>query len=146
MLYICYSFPRWSKSNKGNGLVQAERLFKRMVEMYECGNEAVRPNRVTYVNLVNAIVRSQEEDSAERAEKLLFQMYQQFQDGNKHMKPNAKIIALVVDCWHKTRKPYAGERAEALLDWMIDINRNNTDDEFAPNEYIFSSGTYLDIP
>lgn len=136
-------FLRWSKSATGNGLAQSERLFKKMVKMYEGGNAAVRPNHITYITLVNAIVRSQEGDCAERAENLVFQMYEQFKDGNKSMKPNSKTIAMVVDSWHRSGKPNAGERAEALLDWMIDINKNNTDAAFAPNEYIFSSGTHL---
>ena len=112
-----------------------------MVEMYEAGRRDVRPNHITYVNLVNAIVRSGEDDSAERAEKILFQMYKQFQDGLKDIRPNAKIIAMVVDCWQKSGKSDAGDRAEALLDWMVDMNESDYDQAFAPNEFIFSSGT-----
>jgi len=112
-----------------------------MTEMYESGRKDARPNFVSYVSLINALVSHKDEDSAERAEHVLFQMYDQYKaQGNNDVRPNARLIAQVMDCWSKSGASIAGERAEALLDWMVDVYRNEKVKEFLPNEYVFSSG------
>jgi len=98
-----------------------------MVELYEAGNQSARPNKISYVSLINAITRSGDPDKAERAEKVLFQMYKQYQDGHNDLKPTAKTIAMVLDAWQKSGKPDAGERAEALLDWMLGLYKEAMD-------------------
>jgi len=110
-----------------------------MVELYEAGNQSARPNKISYVSLINAITRSGDPDKAERAEKVLFQMYKQYQDGHNDLKPTAKTIAMVLDAWQKSGKPDAGERAEALLDWMLGLYKEAMDKRLEPNEYIYSS-------
>lgn len=112
-----------------------------MVDAYKAGNQAARPNLVSYVSLVNAIVRTGDNDAAQRAEDVLFEMLKQYEDGDFDVKPNARVIALVMDCWQKSGKREAGEKAEALLNWMLKIYDETKDNDFQPNEYICSLGS-----
>lgn len=135
--YLC----RWWKSNIKDGPAIAERLFRRMVETYEAGNLAARPNQVSYVSLINAIIRSGDNDSAQRAEDVLFEMHELYKAGDTDVKPNGRVIALVMDCWQKSGRREAGEKAEALLNWMLEVYDETDDNDFQPNEYICSLGT-----
>lgn len=113
-----------------------------MVSAYKSGNPAARPNLVSYVSLINAIVRSGDDDASQRAEDLIFDMYRQFKEGDTDVKPNTRTIALVMDCWQKSRKQEAGEKVESLLNWMLQIYEETNDKDFQPNEYICSLGTF----
>lgn len=114
-----------------------------MNDIYESGNTNARPNEYIYVSFINAIVKSRDENSAQRAEDVLFQMYRQYKDGYAEVKPNTQLITTVIDCWQKSRKTNAGERAEALLDWMLRIYEEENDDSFRPNEYTFSTSMLI---
>ena len=136
----------WWKSKKRDGCARAERVFRRMVDAHKAGNHAARPNLVSYASLINAIIRSGDDDAAQRAEDMLFEMYRQFEDGDVDVKPNTRVIALVMDCWQKSRKREAGEKAEALLNWMLKIYEETEDKDFQPNEYICSLGSSMVAP
>lgn len=130
----------WSKCGEPDRLAKVERVFRHMTKSFEAGNMDAKPNLVSYVTLINAIVNSQDKNAAERAEEVLFDMYNQYCDGNKAVKPNTKVIFAAIDSWQKSGKIDAGERAERLLDWMIDIYKKDGDVSFLPNEYTFGSG------
>ena len=141
MLAVVSYVRSWWKSKKRDGPARAEQVFKRMVDAYKAGNQAARPNLVSYVNLINAIVRSGDADAAQRAEDALFEMYRQYKDGDSDVKPNARVIALVMECWQKSGKREAGEKAERILTWMLEIYGATKDKDFQPNEYICSLGS-----
>lgn len=121
-------------------------MFERMVEMYEAGHDDARPNMVSYVTLINALARNKAEVYAEKAQEILFRMYEEYRAGNRDVKPNAILVAKVADCWGKSATSKSGLKAEELLDWMIDIFRREKDEDLAPNEFVFSSGTIAEAP
>lgn len=110
--------------------------------MYKSGNDDARPNLVSYVTLINCIVRSDHPRSAEKAEEKLFEMYKDFKSGFIDVLPNTRLVTAVIDSWQKSGEPNAGERAEDLLTWLLGIYEEEGDDSLQPNEYTFNSGTY----
>jgi hypothetical protein len=67
--------------------------------MYQSGNVDARPNFVSFVTLIDVIVKSGEKGSAQLAENMLRRMYEQYQDGNDHMKPNSLLIMKVMSSY-----------------------------------------------
>lgn len=111
--------------------------------MYISGNLNAQPNLVTYVTLINSIVRSEQAGSAQMAEETLFEMYEEYKVGSIAVPPNARIVTSVIDCWQKSGERDAGERAEELLNWLLEIYDKEKDDSLQPNEYTFNSGASL---
>jgi hypothetical protein len=70
-----------------------------MYKMHQSGNVNARPNFVSFVILIDVIVKSGEKGSAQLAENVLRRMYEQYQDGNDHLKPNALLITKVMSSY-----------------------------------------------
>ncbi len=111
--------------------------------MYKSGNLQAQPNLVSYVTLINSIVRSNQRGSAQVAEETLHEMYKEYKAGSITIPPNARIVTSVIDCWQKSGERDAGERAERLLDWLLEIYGEERHDSLQPNEYTFNSGAFL---
>jgi hypothetical protein len=136
----CLFIPSWSKSGLPKALERTADVFQRMCEMYRSGNKDARPNFVSFVTLIDAIIKSGERGAAQRAEDVLHEMCRQYEDGNANVKPNARLITSVMDCWARSGARNAGEKAEALLDWMISAYSDEDDASYKPNEITFNAG------
>jgi hypothetical protein len=108
--------------------------------MYRSGNKGAQPNFVSFVTLIDAIVKSGERVAAQRAEDVLRQMYVQYEDGNQNVRPNARLITSVMESWARSGARNPGEKAEALLDWMISAYADEDDASYKPNEIAFNAG------
>mmetsp|Transcript_30111 Transcript_30111/g.73146 ORF Transcript_30111/g.73146 Transcript_30111/m.73146 type:complete len:901 (+) Transcript_30111:2-2704(+) len=132
----------WSKSSDKNKVQHAEAIFDRMLKMYKAGNKYAEVTFISYVVLVDVIVKSGEDDAAEKAEKIVRDMYDSYRSGKSTIKPNNKMVTTVIDCWNRRSidDPNAAERAEALLDWLIDIyNEQDMIEDLMPNEFSFAA-------
>ncbi|CAJ1941407.1 unnamed protein product [Cylindrotheca closterium] len=129
----------WAKSKDPKSFEKTGDVFRRMVQAYNDGNTLAQPNLFSFVTLIDSLVRSKTKRAAEKAESVLFEMYEDYKDGNLDAKPNAKLVSIVIECWQKSRENDSGERAEALLNWLIDINEVENDEELMPNEFTFTS-------
>ena len=139
----------YAKSNNPDKAKQTKIVFKRMKTMYEAGNHDARPNFVSYVTLVDSMVKSGRTDAAEQAESIVRTMYEEYTVGSSTtsgrgsdgVKPNAQLISTVIECWSKSGHTDAGERAENVLNWMIDIyQHSNNDPTLRPMAFPFASG------
>lgn len=54
-----------------NGPVQAEELLYEMMDAFQDGNDALRPNRATFVNVNNSFRASNDPTASDKVEKLL---------------------------------------------------------------------------
>ena len=140
VVVLYHSLYRWSKSGSPKALERTAHVFSRMCDMYKSGNQEARPNFVSFVTLIDAIVKNGDRGAAQRAEDVLKQMYAQYEDGNDSVKPNSRLITSVMDCWARSGARNAGEKAEALLDWMIEAYADEEDASYKPNEITFNTG------
>jgi pentatricopeptide repeat protein len=127
----------WAKQNNVERTLE---VFNRMRQMYESGNNTqAKPNYVSYVTLIDAIVKAGGPGAAQRSEDVLLDMVERYKAGDGDVKPTSWITTTVIDAWGKSGVRNAGEKAEALLDWLLEMFETNGDVDFMPGAVTFSA-------
>ena len=108
---ISYStvLSAFANSNVNGAAERAESILNRMTD------QGVSPNAVSYNSVINACIKSQKIEWAERH---LRDMHESYLGGNREVRPTLQTYTLVLSGWARTRLPEAGERGEKLLELM----------------------------
>merc|ERR1719437_21332 len=96
--------------NEGNGSKKAVGIFNRMEDMCSSGRSEIRPDIVTYNNVIAAVVEDNNiENAADRAQALLDQMEE------CGIKPDGRTYSPVIEAWLRRND----EKGHALADVML---------------------------
>uniref|UniRef100_A0A7S2KNY5 Pentacotripeptide-repeat region of PRORP domain-containing protein n=1 Tax=Leptocylindrus danicus TaxID=163516 RepID=A0A7S2KNY5_9STRA len=90
-------------------------ILKRMEQMYEEGEERVKPDTRTYTTAMDVLAKSSAPGSARQAEQILIQMKRAHASGNEDARPNAFSYSALIYAWAKSNEHCAAERAESIL-------------------------------
>jgi pentatricopeptide repeat protein len=104
-----------ASTSRREGAEQAEALFVRMNELADSGQEAFRPNVVSYGCLINAWVRVLD---LPRAEAVLVTMFREFQAGKTHLKPHSRHFEQVAKAWLSSNDPSKKNKSQSVLSLM----------------------------
>ena len=118
----------WTRSNRRGAAHKAERLLRRMEQMYYIkGVKQLKPTKVTWASVINCWGKNKERNpkvsGAHRAEQLLKRMEFRFENGDIDIEPDTVCINCVVDAWancaHRNMEENVPERAERIVQRMI---------------------------
>jgi hypothetical protein len=129
----------WSRSGKEDALKHAELHVERMQSLYDAGNDEIKPNQLTYHNLLTAVKElSAVTDKAERSRKILFRMHQLYDSGVGDVEPTSRTYNMVILSICKTEgneehKNAAYQMALKTLKEMRQAGR----EKIAPNQYTY---------
>ena len=82
---------------------------------------------------IDAFVRRNDEDAAERAEAIVERMTKLYEKGLGHVKPTTDVFNVVLNAWSRSNEEGAAEKAEKIFQWMEEQYRAG-DDLVRPNE------------
>lgn len=134
---VISAYTRLARKNYNRCAQKADKLLRRMEELYEQGRTSVAPDAITYVTVMNAHAASKSPDCVRRAQDILDEMNERYLDGEDEMKVTTKSIKVLVDAWIKTDDPNAMDYAEALLDQYEEMEefQEPIEDEAVPDIY-----------
>lgn len=111
-----------------------ESILMHMEETYEETLEAsIRPNTVSYVTAIDAIVRRNEGDMAIRAQRTVDRMTRLYAKELGHVRPTKTIFNCLIHAYSKSRGKDAASQAEKIFNWM-DSQYCAGDDLVKPDE------------
>ncbi len=86
---------KWAKSDpkKNVAVKRSIDLLHLMESLYESGCDQLRPDKITYTNIIDAIARSRSPTGAEMALSLLEKMETKYQNGDRHIQPSAQTYS-----------------------------------------------------
>lgn len=119
--YVCFTtvMGAWGQSRRKDGLDRMEKLLIKMEKGYEEYQEAdIRPNTVSYVTAIDAFVRRNEPNAAQRAQDTVDRMMRLYAKGLGHVRPTRIIFNTLIHAWSKSKEPDAAEKAEQIFKWM----------------------------
>ena len=87
-----------------------------MIELYEEGNDDVRPDDVTFNSVIHNVANSDEPDAPKRANRLLERMEQSHEEGVIVSKPDIISYNSVLNAFAKSSRPGAAKDAEEMLE------------------------------
>jgi len=123
-----YSYTSLMKAHANVGNLEgAQRTLKRMMEQYESGNKAAKPDVFAFNNLLLAIARwgkGRRENSGLLAEEVFNTMRRSYKSGDLDTRPNLASYTLRINCWAVSGDPRAGENADSILDEMEELAQN----------------------
>lgn len=102
----------WADSDRKDAALRAETLFRTMKDKYDQGDKGMRPDNISYSNLINVYAKS---NGFARAEEILWEMVDEFLKGNDSCKPKIRNLNTILAVWSKSTVPYAPERVEDLV-------------------------------
>jgi len=96
-----------------------EEILRDMERSYEETLEAdVRPNTISYVTAIDAIVRRNEPDAALRAQATVDRMLRLYAKGLGHVRPTRTIFNCLINAYSKSRDKGAARSAEQIFQWL----------------------------
>jgi hypothetical protein len=123
----------WLKSNHPRALSQIEKTLQVMEQMFEEGNEAAKPDRITINTVTAGYAKIGSSEAIEKSITLRSSMEQKYR-----IKPDAISHNILVDSWCKSGRLDAPERVVELLNAMErDFKRGNLASK--PDGYTYSS-------
>jgi len=108
----------WMKSGKPGAPQKAEALLNEMMEQYNDGNEAVKPNRKTWVQVMNAYGGQGTVESVEKITELLQKMARWFRMGDKDCQPDTQCYNVLIKATGQV--PGMQAQTEEILYDMMD--------------------------
>lgn len=118
-----------------DGGAQAEQLLYDMMEANRKGNENLRPNGATFINVIQAQKFSRDGFVAAKVEKLLElqeALYQK-EPSDKKLKPDVRTFNAALTVLAHTRDPRKAKKAQRLLDRLQQTFQKDDDSSMAPN-------------
>jgi DNA-binding FadR family transcriptional regulator len=110
-----------------NGAAQAEELLYEMMEAFQDGNDGLRPNGATFVNVYNAFRTSNDPNAGTRAEKLLELQEGMSEGRDDDLKPDVRAYNAVITVVARSGDPKKAERAKRILDRMKKLQKGDKD-------------------
>jgi pentatricopeptide repeat protein len=135
---VISAWTRLARKNFNKCAEKADRLLRRMEELYQEGRTSVAPDVITYITVMNAhAADSKSPGNARKAQDILDEMNERYLDGEDDMKVSTKSIKVVIDAWIKTNDPNAMDQAEAVLEMYEDMDefQEPADDEIVQDIY-----------
>lgn len=83
---------------------------------------------------IDAFVRRNDPDSAQRAEAVVKRMMKLYDKGLGHVKPTNAVFNCVLNAWSRSKDPAAPRKAEEIFQWMETQYRTTGDHLVRPNE------------
>mmetsp|Transcript_26152 Transcript_26152/g.34769 ORF Transcript_26152/g.34769 Transcript_26152/m.34769 type:complete len:135 (-) Transcript_26152:522-926(-) len=112
-----------------------ERLYE------ETGDEYVRPNRISYASVINALSKQGDFVSAQKAQDILEKMEErgQHSDDDDSVRPDIVCYTSVIDAWARSNSEDAGVYAEELFRCVDTIFKETGDERLKPNSRTYCS-------
>jgi len=104
----------WARSGTRCCGRKAENYLDNMWELYQQGDESVKPDEFTYNTVINAISKSKDERKAQKALRLLRIMDLNYQSGNEEARPTAITYTAVLNSCAYPAVADQKERLKAL--------------------------------
>jgi hypothetical protein len=127
---FCTVMKSWSQARDHDAPERAEKLLKKLEELYQAGNERCKPDLYAYsilMNCWNRATRSRKEAPL-RAESIFRRLHELARNGSSEMAPDVACWNVAISAWIDN-----GERAEALFMEMLENHRSNPNASPAPN-------------
>ena len=112
---------------------QTEEILYSMMESYEAGNEAMRPNGATFVNVYNSFRSTNNPDNAADIVEKILELQESASKGkDDDMKPDVRAYNAALAVISRANDPNKSKRAKDILVRMIE-KRDKGDMSVAPN-------------
>jgi hypothetical protein len=134
--YVCYTtcMGAWGNSKRKDALNCLEGILKKMETDYEETQEAdIRPNTISYVTAIDAFVRNNEYNAADRAQATVDRMMRLYSKGLGHVRPTKIVFNTLIHAWSKSRQHGAALRAEKIFK-LMEAQYQEGDDLVRPDE------------
>lgn len=156
MIYFFRRLKAWRVAGDGprsshKNAVQADQIFEEMIEMYNNGDNFVKPNAKTFAMIIHSWVNSESKVACDKAQEyydLMLDMYQQELENHDNetsfvgtLKPNRYVMNALLKAYNfrsKSKMEYAALSANSILDEMIEGLKNG-DTDMCPNGASFIS-------
>lgn len=111
----------WKRSRQQDSALRAENLLHEMTNLYENGNDAVKPDAQSFGVVIRKQVYVQ---NVERADVILRKMTEMYRARDLEVEPKMyrKLYDNVIDEWANVYHPQMGDRAESLLRDMYELS------------------------
>ena len=89
---------KWAKSDPSKNIAMKHSigLLELMESLYERGCTQLKPDKITYTNVIDAIARSRSPTGASKALSLLDKMEKKYKDGDFDIKPSAQTYSCIL--------------------------------------------------
>ena len=115
---------------------KAEHYLNELIQKYDAiGDEALRPNTVSFNACLSSFSRAKTQEEAQRCETIFHQMQERACSEDNDLRPDAFTMTNIIAAWGNSNNP---ERAEALLNKMQTLYEQG-DDEMKPTTVSFGS-------
>ena len=131
-----------AKSGQGRaGARKAEKVLKRMEEMYNAGDVSVKPNVNTYNGVLSAWANSNAKPAYFKSLAVLQKMWKLYEDGNEAVKPDAHAYNTVISAVSRSHIEDKAQKALRLLRQMDLLYRSGEEQnrDVRPNEITYTS-------
>ena len=119
----------------GDAAIKAEILLQKMEELYQAGNDQMKPTTAIYNALINTWAKSMRPDAGQKAESLLAKMEYMHLSGNNGVKPDTITFSSTILAYANAN---SGQDAERIFMRMYDLYKSGEDD-CKPNSITFSA-------
>ena len=93
-----------------------------MIDAYKAGNDALRPNGATFVNVYNSFRTSNEANAATRVQKLLELQEGMHEGKGDNLKPDVRAYNAVLSVISRAKDSKKASSAKRILDHMKDLH------------------------
>ncbi len=131
---LAQSAARKVGGDGGDAALKSENIVKKMEDLYEAGNDKMKPSTSVYNALINAWAKSLRPDAGKRAEEWLDKIQKMYLSG-ADVKPDLFTFSSVVQAYANVNN---GKDAERIFMCMYEAY-NNGDEDCKPNLITFSS-------
>jgi hypothetical protein len=99
----------WGNGRDPQRFAQAQALLREMQQLYCNGVREVKPTVVTYISMIQVLIKSDDPSAAgEQADKYLQEMK------NENIKPNAFVFTNMIKAWSRRKDQKVQERIKEL--------------------------------
>jgi len=130
----------YSRRRSNDAAPNVERLLMQMENMYQAGNQNVKPNIKCFITCLDAWAKSGEKGAAIRAEKILNRLEKLLiNSSNDSMSLNNYAYNTVIDAWARSGEKEASARVDIILDRMNDLYITTQNEAFRPDKITYTS-------
>ena len=117
---VCFTtvMKSWCSSGRVD---RAEEILKKLEHQFEVtGDKEVRPNSITYVTLIDGLVRQNAPNAAQRAQETVDRMVKLYAKGSDldFVRPSRIVFNSLINAWSRCSEPRSAQKAEQILKWM----------------------------
>lgn len=131
---LAQSAARKVGGDRGDAALKSENIVKKMEDLYEAGNDRMKPTTSVYNALINAWAKSLRPDAGKRAEEWLEKIEKMYLSG-EDVKPDLFTFSSTIQAYANVNN---GKDAERIFMRMYEAY-NNGDGNCKPNPITFST-------